>query len=296
MDWAGVRAPTDPSAEKRLRTVLSSFDFFETPLHELLQSPELARIAVSMSGTEIQRVRSTKMRDGTRDDSVRIGRFVARIADGRFVSSAWAREREGGAGNALRSVLKPEYITEAHAEADDMGFDQSEAGPRDANLRGESIPFAATQPHARTATSDVGGSESMRWNRPRSGYSNTLLAVREGQDEAVMPTWARRASGEPLTREERPKRAVVGQEANWIRALVRANTQEAVLGLMLDQEQIPAATLSNLSSPALQVIEQIRTEAHRVDSELGRGEVIQGKGRNQGVGRSSRSTDLYRQI
>ena len=92
MAWADARIPPTAAAEAQLRRILSAVNVFETPLETLLQSPELARVAAQMSGAELQGQFGANA-PVRAEAGTKIGRFVARTADRRFIGSAWKRER-----------------------------------------------------------------------------------------------------------------------------------------------------------------------------------------------------------
>ena len=113
-----------------------------------------------------------------------------------------------------------------------------------------------------------GGGNTSRWGRVRSGYGATLSAVQEGQSGAFLPTWARRASGEPLVRDMAEPVAKATPKGELIQSLARASSPEEVIRLMADRGSTTPSAQASLSAPVLKVIEQIRTEAHRVDEAI----------------------------
>lgn len=92
-------------------------------------------------------------------------------------------------------------------------------------------------------------------SRPDLGV--TLGAVDQGVTDSRLPTWAQRASGEPLIR----------REDQFIDALARASDPEEIVRVIYQRALRGGMTAAatGLPAPVIQVIEQIRTVAGQVD-------------------------------
>ena len=299
--WADARIPPSVSAEAQLRRVLSAVNVFDTPLETLLQSSELARVAAQMSGAEIQGQFGSKAPSSPKSKA-RIGRFVARTADGRFVSSAWKREKSGTMMSTVPedTVLRPGMgMDDASVEDIEFPSPNGTRGGQSPDNTGQLLGQQRSQAVDRGLTStrssqqesnSPGGGNTSRWGRVRSGYGATLSAVQEGQSGAFLPTWARRASGEPLVRDMAEPVAKATPKGELIQSLARASSPEEVIRLMADRGSTTPSAQASLSAPVLKVIEQIRTEAHRVDEAI-ENRSAQGRRRTQsGRGQKPRST------
>ncbi|RME29011.1 MAG: hypothetical protein D6798_01090 [Deltaproteobacteria bacterium] len=92
--------------------------------------------------------------------------------------------------------------------------------------------------------------------RPRLSLARTLGAVEDGVDDPGMPTWARRASGEPL----------IHREERFIDALARAEEPEEVVRIIYERAARGGlGASSGLPAPVIKVIEQIRSTAAAID-------------------------------
>ena len=69
----------------------------------------------------------------------------------------------------------------------------------------------------------------------RSGYGTTLSAVQDRQSGALLPTWARRASGEPLVRDMAEPVPKAVPQGELIQSLARASSPEEVIRLMAER-------------------------------------------------------------
>jgi hypothetical protein len=124
-------------------------------------------------------------------------------------------------------------------------------------------PYSAA-PEADAAVSATTGAPVVSgWARAQAPLGQTLTAVGNHDDDTHMPVWARRASGTPLVR---------SSEGDLISALARADAPEDIVRVIL--EKGPSA-LSSLPTPALQVIEKIRSVARDEVADAIRSEVSQ---------------------
>lgn len=144
-------------------------------------------------------------------------RHVSRSADGRYVPAAGVQARRTVA-TASELILPSAGL--------DVGVD----------------PAARTAETARWAGAGAGGAELGR----------TLNAVERGEVEQDLPSWAQRASGEPLVR---------GTGGDIVAALARASDPEEVVRVIIERGSALGALASTLPRPLLQVIEQIRSES-----------------------------------
>ncbi len=92
--------------------------------------------------------------------------------------------------------------------------------------------------------------------RPRPALGSTLGSVEDGVDDPGMPTWARRASGQPL----------IHREDRFIDALARAEEPEEVVRIIYERAARGGlGSASGLPAPVIKVIEQIRSTAAAID-------------------------------
>jgi hypothetical protein len=102
-----------------------------------------------------------------------------------------------------------------------------------------------------------GAAAPPRDRRVRPDLGVTLGAVDQGVADRALPTWAFRATGEPMIR----------AEGQFIDALARASEPEEILRVIYQRAargNLTAAS-TGLPAPVIQVIEQIRAVAGQVD-------------------------------
>ncbi|MEL6344073.1 MAG: hypothetical protein AAFV53_13220 [Myxococcota bacterium] len=81
----------------------------------------------------------------------------------------------------------------------------------------------------------------------------TLEAVDVQSQNPALPVWAQRASGQPR----------VSGSDDFLNALARAGDVKEVVRVIFARSKEPTPMMRSLSSPVIQVIQQIREEAHR---------------------------------
>ena len=265
--WAGARVPPSAAAQLQLQRALSASSVFEASLEELLRSPELARAAASMAGAEIRGAREHRAVRSNTSAGVRVGRYVARTVDGRFVSSNWTREKSDPLNLSRSTETSPGPSGRTSQGARGRSRPR-ELAPEGLFLEpGSKVSATTESPELETSMypQERRGSPAAvarPWGRPRTGYAETLGAVQGGRSESSLPVWARRASGEPLVRDTESVPAS-GPKGELIQSLARASSPEEVIRLMVDRGATSPSLQTTLSAPVLQVIEQIRTEAYR---------------------------------
>ncbi len=110
------------------------------------------------------------------------------------------------------------------------------------------------------APSEEGGSELIGSNlapRRRTGFDATVSGVGAGHVESTMPIWAQRSTGRPR---------ITGGD-DLVQQLARATAPEDVVSVLMDQSDSVRRATSSLPTPVVQVIQQIKTESARAESE-----------------------------
>ncbi|MCK6506169.1 hypothetical protein L6R53_22785 [Myxococcota bacterium] len=130
----------------------------------------------------------------------------------------------------------------------------STAAPEQALLRPDRAPAA---PPTASPYAMPGAAPAPHGRRVRPDLGVTLGAVDQGVADRALPTWAFRATGEPMIR----------AEGQFIDALARASEPEEILRVIYQRAargNLTAAS-TGLPAPVIQVIEQIRAVAGQVD-------------------------------
>lgn len=187
--------------------------------------------------------------------------------------AAWARSRADGpsVGPTLRSPAPRErggfdllgtYRAPlaagrrggAPATSTGAGGVIASSAPERALLRPDRAPSAAA---SASPFAMPGAAAPPRDRRVRPDLGVTLGAVDQGVADRALPTWAFRATGEPMIR----------AEGQFIDALARASEPEEILRVIYQRAargNLTAAS-TGLPAPVIQVIEQIRAVAGQVD-------------------------------
>jgi hypothetical protein len=121
-----------------------------------------------------------------------------------------------------------------------------------APVRDFSYPEAPGAPSS-SGSGSGSGRDSGGEGRDRPPLPWTLEAVDAGSSNRGLPGWAQRASG---------RSRITGSD-DFLRRLAQAGEVSEVVRVIFERSGDSAPAMRHMSSPVLQVIEQIRAEAHR---------------------------------
>jgi len=161
-----------------------------------------------------------------------------RTAEGSYVPvrSGQTRPAETAAG-AQVTLARPDGRDPVQTEQPDL---VAQTGPVDPTRE---------EPLSRSPRGQVGA-----W---RSGFEDTMGGLRTGAVHKDMPIWAQRSTGRPR----------IGGGDDLVQQLAQASAPEDVVQVLMDQSDSGRRATSTLPQPVIQVIQQIKTEAARAESE-----------------------------
>ena len=125
-----------------------------------------------------------------------------------------------------------------------------------------SAPFAQEQTMTASTSAPSADVESPRrragaW---RSGFDATMGRVQSGAVHKDMPIWAQRSTGRPR---------IAGAD-DLVQQLASASAPEDIVQVLMDSGDAARRATSSLPQPVIQVIQQIKTEAARIEGETQR--------------------------
>jgi len=162
------------------------------------------------------------------------------------------------------NMPSPEYLQQSDSETDVFEQDTigSTMGPGARVISGWGASKQLAYVHSSgkivpASQAKAAGLPSPSNKRMRLPLGWTLEAVDAKIVNQSLPNWAKRASEKPLIR----------GASDLINALVRADSQDEVVRVIFDRANQSLPSMQTLPSAATQVIEQIRKEAHKSQSE-----------------------------